>query len=62
VDNFDIKTLTANQYRARAQLARSTAAKMDKPATRQQLLKRAEEYEWIADSMERLSKAKSRWI
>ena len=29
---------------------------------RRQLLEMAEEYEWIADSMERTSGAKPRWI
>jgi hypothetical protein len=59
---FDAHHLTSDQYRGRAQLARSSAAKMDKLAMRRQLLEMAEEYEWIADSMERTSGAKPRWI
>jgi hypothetical protein len=35
---------------------------MDKPTRRRQLLEMAEEYEWIADSMERTTGATPRWI
>ena len=45
--------LTADQYRARAQIVRCTADQMSSVEKRRQLLDIAEEYEWLADSMER---------
>ena len=48
--------LTADQYRARANLIRSTAVgKTD--AVRQQLLAIAEEYKWLAERVQRSSLA-----
>ena len=45
--------LTADQYRARAQIVRCTADQMTSVEKRRQLLDIAEEYDWLADSMER---------
>lgn len=59
---FDAYQSASDQYRLRAQFARSMAATMDKATMRRQLLEMAEEYEWIADSMEHTSGTKPRWI
>ena len=45
--------LTPDQYRARAQTVRSTADKMTRETVRRQLRRIAEDYELLADSMER---------
>ena len=45
--------LSPHQYRARAMLVRSTADEMTTDTIRRQLLRIAEEYDWLADSMER---------
>jgi hypothetical protein len=45
--------LTPDQYRARAEIVRSTADSMTREAMRRQLLRIAEDYELLADSMER---------
>lgn len=54
MDNIQAYTqpLTADQYRARAKLVRSTADEMTTDDIRRQLLRIAEEYDWLADSME----------
>jgi hypothetical protein len=44
--------LSPDQYRARAKLVRSTADEMTRETMRLQLLRIAEEYDWLADSME----------
>jgi hypothetical protein len=48
--------LSPDHYRARAMLVRSTADRMTRDTMRRQLLRIAEEYELLADSMDR-----SRW-
>lgn len=40
------------QYRARAQLVRGTADEMTRATMRRQLLRIAEEYEWLAERIE----------
>lgn len=45
--------LTADQYRARAHLARCTAEEMTRETMRRQLLRIAEEYDGIAGELER---------
>lgn len=44
--------ITADQYRARANLIRRTADAMTSAETSRQLLEIAEEYDWLADNME----------
>jgi hypothetical protein len=44
--------LTADQCKERAQLVRSTADQMTRETMRRQLLRVAEEYEWLADNIE----------
>ena len=44
---------TADQYRARAEFVRCTAAKMTSDEKRQQLLDIAEEYEWLVERIGR---------
>jgi hypothetical protein len=44
--------LSPDQYRARAQLARCTADEMARETMRRQLLRLAEEYERLAESIE----------
>ena len=55
MDTFvtNVQPLTADQYRARAQLVRGTANEMAGATMRRQLLRIAEEYEGLADSLER---------
>ena len=45
--------LTADQYKERAKIVRSTADEMNRATMRRQLLRIAEEYEWLADGIER---------
>jgi hypothetical protein len=45
--------LTADQYTERAKLVRCTANEMTRATMRRQLLRIAEEYEWLADGIER---------
>ena len=45
--------LTADQCKERAKLVRCTADEMTRATMRRQLLRIAEEYEWLADSIER---------
>ena len=54
MDNIQAYTvpLTADQYTARANLVRCTAANTADAAIRRQLLGIAEEYEWLADDIE----------
>jgi hypothetical protein len=54
MDNIQAYTasLTANQYTARANLVRSTAANTADAGIRRQLLGIVEEYEWLADAIE----------
>ena len=55
MDNIQAYTapLTADQYRARANLVRSSAANTADAVIRRQLLGIAEEYEWLAERFER---------
>jgi hypothetical protein len=61
MDTFvtNVQHLTADQYRARVQIVRSTADKMTGETIRQQLLDIAAQYERLADSMERERLGKS---
>jgi hypothetical protein len=55
MDTFqtDADHLTADQYKERAKIVRSTADQMTRATMRRQLLRIAEEYERLADSIER---------
>jgi hypothetical protein len=44
--------LTSNQFRARAEIVRSTADQMTRATMRRQLLRIAAEYEWLAERIE----------
>jgi hypothetical protein len=44
--------LTSDQYRARAHIARCTAEEMTRETMRRQLLRMAEEYEGVANTIE----------
>ena len=46
------KELTSDQYRARAHTARCTAEEMTRETMRRQLLRMAEEYEGVANTIE----------
>ena len=53
--------LTADQYRARAHLARCTAVEMTRETMRRQLLRIADEYEVLADAAERERSEQVSW-
>ena len=51
-DNPYPEQLTPDQYRARAHLARVTAEEMTRQTMRRQLLRIADEYDELADTLE----------